>query len=591
MVVAAQPLPARMLNEWVYCPRLAFLEHVHGEWADSAETEDGKRVHRRVDQVAGAWPNPYHLEGAEVARSVWMTAPLEGITAKLDLVEAVAPNYVLDATCASGGVVDAVDCENAAPTVSAKALLVRPVDYKRGQVPDGGPWPPERVQICAQALVLRESGYRCDEGALWFDGSKRRVLVAIDAPLIEQTRKAARELRDAIERDALPAPLQDSPKCTGCSLAGICLPDEVGLLEGRCGDPSAEPEERLERRLIPARDDGTPLHVLTQGARIGVSGGELVVRKGAVELGRASLPMTSRVAIHGRVQISTQALTRLMHGGTPVAFHSMSGWFQGSVAGMPHNNIFVRKAQHAAAIDPSRALTIAKTIVQNKIVNQRTLLRRNRRDGDAAETRRVLVSLKAAHMAAGVATDLGALMGHEGVAARAYFGAFDRMLADTPRTFGFRFITRNRRPATDPINAVLSFAYAMLARECTQVALHVGLEPLLGFLHQPRHGRPALALDLMEPFRPIVADSTVLRALNNGELQPKHFLQRGPACTLTKAGKTKLIAAFERRMDQLVTHPVFGYRVSYRRVIEVQTRLLTRYLLGEIAVWPTFEVR
>jgi CRISPR-associated protein Cas1 len=119
----------------------------------------------------------------------------------------------------------------------------------------------------------------------------------------------------------------------------------------------------------------------------------------------------------------------------------------------------------------------------------------------------------------------------------------------------------------------------------------VGLDPLLGFLHQPRHGRPALALDMMEEFRPIVADSAVITAFNTGELHPGHFVQRGPAVNCNEHGRKKLIACYERRMDALVTHPVFGYRISYRRVFEVQARLLARHLQGEIAELPPFEVR
>ena len=186
---------------------------------------------------------------------------------------------------------------------------------------------------------------------------------------------------------------------------------------------------------------------------------------------------------------------------------------------------------------------------------------------------------------------MDALRGWEGQAARLYFSQFQKLLRASARGAGFDFTLRNRRPPRDPVNAALSFAYALLVREVTQTLTRVGLDPLLGFLHAPRHGKPALALDLMEEFRPILADSAVLTALNNGALRPEHFISRGPACNLNKKGRRQLILGWERRLDQLVTHPVFGYRVSYRRVIEVQARLLSRYILGELDVYPGFEVR
>lgn len=162
---------------------------------------------------------------------------------------------------------------------------------------------------------------------------------------------------------------------------------------------------------------------------------------------------------------------------------------------------------------------------------------------------------------------------------------------DPARQLRFDFATRNRRPPRDPVNAVLSFLYAMLAKELTVTALAVGLDPYLGFYHRPRFGRPSLALDLMEEFRPLVADSVALSLINQGELNARSFLVRGDACSLTPEGRRTTIDAYERRMDSLVSHPVFGYSVSYRRVLEIQTRMLSRALTGEIANYPTFRTR
>jgi CRISPR-associated protein Cas1 len=150
---------------------------------------------------------------------------------------------------------------------------------------------------------------------------------------------------------------------------------------------------------------------------------------------------------------------------------------------------------------------------------------------------------------------------------------------------------RNRRPPRDPINAMLSFAYCLLVKDFTLATSAVGLDPLLGFYHQPRFGRPALALDLLEEFRPLVADSVVVGALNGGGFGVEDFQFHSSGVVMRPAARRRLLLAYERRMDQLITHPVFGYRISYRRVLEVQARLFARCLLGEIEEYPSFRTR
>jgi CRISPR-associated protein Cas1 len=162
---------------------------------------------------------------------------------------------------------------------------------------------------------------------------------------------------------------------------------------------------------------------------------------------------------------------------------------------------------------------------------------------------------------------------------------------DGPESWQFDFVSRNRRPPKDPVNAMLSFAYAMLVREWSVALSAVGLDPYRGFYHQPRFGRPALALDMMEPFRPLVADSVVITVINNGEVQSGDFIHAAGSCNLTDKGRKAFIHAFERRMQQEVTHPIFKYRISYRRLLEVQARLLVRYLSGEIREYPCFMTR
>jgi CRISPR-associated protein Cas1 len=178
----------------------------------------------------------------------------------------------------------------------------------------------------------------------------------------------------------------------------------------------------------------------------------------------------------------------------------------------------------------------------------------------------------------------------EGTAARRYFGEFAGMLTGEGKD-QFDLDGRNRRPPRDPVNALLSFCYSLLSKELVLALRSVGLDPMLGLYHQPHFGRPSLALDLMEEFRPVVADSVVIGVLNNKVVQADDFVRAAGAVSLTQPARRRVILAFERRMDQLVTHPVFDYRISYRRVLEVQARLLSRVLLGELPRYPEFRIR
>jgi CRISP-associated protein Cas1 len=226
--------------------------------------------------------------------------------------------------------------------------------------------------------------------------------------------------------------------------------------------------------------------------------------------------------------------------------------------------------------------------VRAKIQNCRTLMRRNWRGATPPD--RVLAEIKHDALQSARVGNLDALLGFEGSVAARYFGAFSGLIKQDadPKSLAFDFTKRNRRPPLDPVNALLSYAYALLVRTWTVTLTAVGFDPYRGFYHQPRYGRPALALDMMEPFQPLVADSAVIQAINNGEVKPTDFISAAGAVNLTNDGRKRFIAAFERRLDHEITHPLFGYRLSYRRLFEVQARLLSRFLLGDITEYPNF---
>jgi len=548
-------LPARMVNEYQYCPRLAYLEWVQGEWADSADTVEGRARHRHADRGGGDMPAADELAEDDRlhARSVTLSSERLGLIARLDLVE---------------GSGDAVT----------------PVDYKRGKRPhvDKGAWDPERVQLCVQGLLLRDHGYTCDEGILYFAGSRERVRIPFDDELVAQTTDAIGGLRAVAEGGEMPPPLDDSPKCPRCSLVSICLPDEVNFLQREADQP---------RPLAVRRDQAMPMYVQAHSARITRKGETLEVHNREEKLQTARLIDVSQVVLMGNVSVTTPALHELMRREIPVSFHSFGGWFLGHTVGTGHKNVELRTAQYRASFDETICLRLARRIVETKIRNTRTMLRRNWRNGARPYETLALLKEDAWHASRG--EDIETLLGIEGAAAARYFAHFAGMIdrGSDERAFAFDFETRNRRPPTDPVNALLSYAYALLTRAWTVAVTAVGLDAYRGFYHQPRYGRPALALDLMESFRPLVAESTVIQAINNGEVRPSDFVSVAGSVNLTQEGRKRFIATFERRLAQEVTHPLFGYRLSYRRLLEVQARLLARHLLGDIPEYPDFRTR
>jgi CRISPR-associated protein Cas1 len=555
---AGKLMPARMLNEFTFCPRLFYLEWLQGEFVDNEFTVEGRSAHRRVDAREGAMPPAAEAAPFEV-RSVALSSSQLGLSAKIDLVEG------------EGG-------------------AVSPVDYKRGKPPPNelGAYEPERVQLCAYGLLLRENGYACERGVLYFAAAKTRVTVELDEVLCSRTLELLAQARQTAASGTLPAPLVASAKCQGCSLHGVCLPDEVNHLARESAQPSAGATEPV-RRLVPARDDAQPLYVQEQGARVGLDGGVLEVRsREHGVIGKARLSELSQLVLQGNVQISAQAIRELCSRGIPVCWMTFGGWLSGFTDGLGHNNIELRRAQFRAAEDESAALRLARRFVRNKIANCRTLLRRNHPDAPESTLREMSMASQATERA----SSLPELLGVEGNAARLYFEAFPALIRVNPGgELGFDFTTRSRRPPKDPVNALLSFAYSLLAKELAVAVRAVGLDPFLGFYHQPRYGRPALALDLMEEFRPIIADSVVLSAINTGVVTSADFVRSSLGVAMRPEGRKRFLQAYERRLEEEVTHPVFGYRISYRRVLEVQCRLLSRHLLGEIDSYPEFRTR
>jgi CRISPR-associated protein Cas1 len=569
-------IPARMLSEFAYCPRLCYIEWIDGEFSDNEDTVDGRFAHRRVDAKEDAIAKDGIKTETETetetvhARSLFLSGPKAGITCRIDLLEG--------------------DGER-----------VTPIEYKRGKAPGipEGAYEPDRVQLCAQGLVLRENGFRCDGGIVYFVRSKKRVAVDFDKALIRRTNDLIADLRRVAEKREIPQPLQDSAKCNRCSLAGICLPDEVNLLRENDSNEAGERGFLARiRKLIPARDDTMPVYILGHGNTVRKKGDLLEIwsrgdddektgKEGKSK--QVRLREISQVNLFGGVDVSMPALVELMQRGIPVLHFTRGGWFQGLSCGHTHKNVQLRMRQFSWAEDKKRSLSIARSVIYGKIRNCRTQVRRNddktddKADGKSAKN--ALDRLERLSRDARNASSIEKLLGIEGAAAEVYFGRLGQMLkADQ----GFSFENRNRRPPKDPVNAVLSYLYAVLSKDVFVSLLAVGFDPYLGFYHRPRYGRPALALDMMEEFRPVIADSTAIALFNNRELSENDFIKTGIGVSLMPKAKKKVIEAYERRMETEITHPLFGYTISYRRVLEVQARLLSRVITGEIKEYPAF---
>ncbi|MGB9776712.1 MAG: CRISPR-associated endonuclease Cas1 [Anaerolineae bacterium] len=320
-----------------------------------------------------------------------------------------------------------------------------------------------------------------------------------------------------------------------------------------------------------------PLYVSTQGARLAYRVRRLVVEKDDQVLAAVPAAHVSQVVLLGNVSLTPPALSYLLGQGIEVVFLTVDGRYKGRLVGPERGNGLLRLRQYARASDSDYALGVARSIVAAKLHNLRTLLRRYARRADAPEPAAALSA--AADQISDLigqterARTLNSLNGVEGRGSAVYFSVF-RHLIVAP---GWRFEKRARRPPPDPVNALLSFGYTLLTRQMEWAVWTVGLDPYLGFLHRSEYNRPSLALDLIEPFRPILVDSLVLRCLNNEILRPDHFEEgaEGPyPVRLNEEGRARFLREWEGRLNLELTHPATGERMNYRRCLEVEVRRL-----------------
>lgn len=584
--------PARGVAEHAYCPRLFYYMTVEGIFAPSADTELGKRTHRRVDRPSVATPDgrldpkrPGRKAAEEFeedasdpdrprsVRSLVLTSERIGLTATLDLAEI------------NGDIAIPIEYRKGRPRRNGGGQVAEAIDdmmEEPRRLPAPEPWPTDRVQLGLQVLLLEDAGYTVPEAYLYYAAEQLRLRVEVDGAL---RRDAIAEL-EAAKRTAegdRPPPLVNDPRCPRCSLQPICLPDEINhqRLTALSADGRPVDMKPTPRKLWPPRDDGIHVVLQREGVRVGVRGQSVrITDKDGSVVRDLPLANVESLAVVGPVQLSTQALAVFAEQEVPVAFLTAAGRVTAMMDPLGPTSAAVRAAQVRVFDQPEKALELARAITVAKIANQRTLLMRNHADLPS----RVAADLQESIDAAGRAATMDELRGHEGNAAAIYFRHFAGMFKEGVTKIASRFDAngRQRRPPPDPINAVLSFGYSMLTNECTAACRLASLEPTIGALHATRPGRPAMSLDLVEPFRPLIADSVAISAFNRGELSEGHFLDTASGCALTDAGRKAFFAAYGRRMDTEVTHPVFAYRLSYRRMLMLHARLIAAWLLGEV---------
>ena len=584
------PLPVRRLHNFIYCPRLFYFQWVENIFQENADTVAGSQVHRNVD-APSRLNDPKELglpEGAKL-RSLRLESETLGLIGVVDIVE---------------GGPDGAEI----------------IDYKRGSARRNSEGEreakePDALQVAAHALLLREQGVNAVRGAIYYAADKRRVPVEFTDALFEKVRKAIEEAKQIARSGHCPPPLKNDARCLYCSAYPICLPNE-SLWWAKPGKKSEiagqldfgfvkQSEDAVRDRILealdfaaesgkqaptlepprPEHDEGEVLVIQTPGAQIGQRGEQLIVNVKGEDMRKIPGQQVRAIYCYGAVQMTAQAVETCLDLGIDVAYFSPAGRFIGTLRGLPASGVDARRGQYRLFDLPNVRLQLAREVVRAKIHNQRVMLMRN--GGVPDRVLKLMVNFRDATERA---RDMTELLGIEGSAAALYFEQFESMLKQRD-DWNFDWRGRNRRPPRDPVNALLSLGYSMLAKELTGVCHAVGLDPFLGFMHQPRYGRPALALDLMEEFRPITADSVTISLINRGELGPEDFMRNANGTFLNERGRKAFWEAWFRRLDTEVSHPEFSYKMSYRRMFEVQGRQLWRFVRGEAAMYHGFTTR
>ncbi len=543
----AATLRVSALHALAYCDRLFYLEEAEELYTQNAEVFAGRRLHAELEKQEGEEWEDLFLESESL-----------GLRGRVDALRTRDGQIV-------------------------------PYEHKRGRAArdeknQPQPWDSDRLQILAYACLL--------ESALGIEVAEGRIRYHADNVLVKVpvTPEGRQEVRDAIARARMlrvspyrPPVTENERLCARCSLAPVCLPEEARLAHDRAWQPV---------RLFPQDDDRQVVHVLEPGARVGRTGDRLKIDRRDKPLEIVPVRQVGQVVLHSFSQISTQALHLCAEQEIGVHWVSGGGRYIGSLE-TRRGSIQRRIAQYKALSDPATCLRLAKQLVTCRGKGQRQFLMRGQRGMDDVPDRLsgAIAQIKTLLKQIDRADSLESLLGMEGNMAALYFGALPCLLgAAVPQEL--HFDDRNRRPPKDRFNALLGFGYALLLKDVMNAILAVGLEPALGFYHQPRSQAAPLALDLMEIFRVPLVDLPIVGAVNRGQWDVQaDFEVRGEQVWLSEMGRKKFIDLYEQRKADVWKHPVTGYSLTYRRLLELEVRLLEKEWLGEGGLFAQVTLR
>ncbi|MDR1885592.1 MAG: type I-C CRISPR-associated endonuclease Cas1c [Synergistaceae bacterium] len=333
------------------------------------------------------------------------------------------------------------------------------------------------------------------------------------------------------------------------------------------------------------------LFVTTQGAWLSLEGECVVIHFDRENKKKIPIHIMESILCFGNVIATAPLMGFCAAKGTPISFFTQQGRYLARVDGPVRGNVLLRRQQYRMADDESASSSIARNILLAKIANSRSVLMRFARENENNDSDSSLASaikyLGYTALDIRRETPLGVLRGKEGDAARTYFGVFDSMILTRREIFRFR--ERSRRPPMDEVNAMLSFVYAMLAHDASSALEGVGLDPAVGYLHRDRPGRPSLALDLMEEFRPWLADRLVLSLINRKQVNPEGFSRaENGAVEMSEETRKVLIAAWHDRKQEALTHSFTGEKMEIGLIPHIQARLLARHIRGDLEEYPPY---
>ncbi|MBW4653194.1 MAG: type I-MYXAN CRISPR-associated endonuclease Cas1 [Kaiparowitsia implicata GSE-PSE-MK54-09C] len=547
VVEPQETIRVNALHALNYCPRLYYLEEVEQLYTQDAAVFAGRRLHVELEKDEdGDWQQ-FVLENDGL-----------GLRGKVDALR----------------------------TRNGQTI---PYEHKRGRCyrgQDNKPqvWESDRIQVLAYALLIEvELGIVVPEGRVRYHADN----VLVHVPLDELGRQdvmncieRARTLRLSPER---PPVASNERLCARCSLAPVCLPEEARLAQGTS-------EQAV--RLFPEDDERQVIHVTEAGTRIGKSGDQFKITKRDGKTVTLPSRQVSQLVVHSYAQLSTQAIYFCAEQEVGIHFISGGGRYLASLD-TRQGSIQRRIKQYKALTNPEQCLQLARQLVECRGQSQRKFLMRGQRNADAYKEalEQAIDQMQKTLKSVSNAKSIPSLLGIEGNLAATYFGVLPYLISDNV-ALGMKFSGRNRRPPKDRFNALLSFGYAMLLKDVMNAILTVGLEPTLGFYHQPRTQAPPLALDLMEIFRVPLVDMPVMASVNRNQwdVEADFNVQRDQVW-LSDEGRRKFISLYERRKEESWKHPVTQYSLTYRRLIELEVRLLEKEWMGEGGLFAQLVVR